>query len=135
MAVGSREKALNQFALVVILAIAFAYIEAAVVVYLRAIFHPAGFDFPLADVAAGLFKSDLLLIEIGREAATLGPSGSPATEMGSGALRVRTWRYVWVGIAGVVDGHGAGDGRARAGGRRSVRKPKGAGCGSAGAST
>jgi len=31
----------------VIFSVAFAYIESAVVVYLRAIFHPDGFTFPL----------------------------------------------------------------------------------------
>ncbi len=56
---------------VVILSIAFGYIEAAVVVYLRGIFHPDGFYFPLP--AFGLTDSiqRLLLIEVGREAATL----------------------------------------------------------------
>ena len=55
----------------VIFGIAFAYIEAAVVVYLREIFHPDGFTFPLADFGTILQRKPLLLTEIGREAATI----------------------------------------------------------------
>jgi hypothetical protein len=57
--------------LVVILAIAFGYIEAAVVVYLRGIFHPDGFSFPLAAYFLADKSRDLLLTEAGREAATI----------------------------------------------------------------
>ena len=38
---------LKRFCIVVVFGIAFGYIEAAVVVYLRAIFYPDGFTFPL----------------------------------------------------------------------------------------
>ena len=47
-------------------AVAMAYVEAAVVVYLRALYYPHGFAFPLAPMAP-----DVVAIEIGREAATL----------------------------------------------------------------
>ena len=47
-------------------AVAMAYLEAAVVVYLRAIYYPEGFSFPLA-----LIEPRLSAIEVGREAATL----------------------------------------------------------------
>lgn len=47
-------------------AVAMAYLESAVVVYLRAIYYPAGFGFPLAIIEPGVAA-----IEIGREAATL----------------------------------------------------------------
>ena len=40
---------LTRFCIVVVFGIAFAYIESAVVVYLRAIFYPDGFTFPLTD--------------------------------------------------------------------------------------
>jgi hypothetical protein len=60
----------KRFCIVVILAIAFAYIEAAVVVYLRTIFHSDGFTFPLHDFPISE-NVNLLLTEIGREAATL----------------------------------------------------------------
>ena len=49
-----------------IFAVAMAYVESAVVVYLRAIYYPQGFTFPLV-----LMPSDMVAIEIGREAATL----------------------------------------------------------------
>ena len=46
--------------------IAMSYLESAVVVYLRAIYYPDGFSFPLV-----LIESRMGAIEIGREAATL----------------------------------------------------------------
>jgi len=49
-----------------IYAVTMAYVESAVVVYLRAIYYPQGFDFPLA-----LMPPGMMAIEIGREAATL----------------------------------------------------------------
>jgi len=64
---------LKGFCLVVIFGIAFAYFEAAVVVYLRTIFYPDGFTFPLTEFGIGtspLWKQ-LLLTEIGREAASM----------------------------------------------------------------
>jgi len=64
-------KTLTRFVFVVIFSIAFAYIESAVVVYLRAIFHPDGFTFPLSNVDTILQHKALLLTEIGREAATI----------------------------------------------------------------
>lgn len=48
------------------LSVAFAYIESAVVVYLRELYYPEGFKFPLK-----LIPSNISLIEVGREAATL----------------------------------------------------------------
>ena len=47
-------------------AVAMAYLEAAVVVYLRALYYPAGFAFPLV-----LIPDRMAAIEIGREAATI----------------------------------------------------------------
>lgn len=61
---------LKRFIIVVIFSIAFGYIEAAVVVYLRAIFHSDGFTFPL-EFAIDPASKRILLTEIGREAATL----------------------------------------------------------------
>ena len=55
----------------VVFSIAFAYVESAVVVYLRAIFHPNGFTFPLEAFDITPLGRRLLLTEIGREAATL----------------------------------------------------------------
>lgn len=50
----------------IIFAVAMAYVESAVVVYLRTIYYPQGFAFPLV-----LMPSGMVAIEIGREAATL----------------------------------------------------------------
>lgn len=47
-------------------AVAMGYLEAAVVVYLRALYYPEGFSFPLVPM-----ESRLVAIEIGREAATV----------------------------------------------------------------
>jgi hypothetical protein len=49
-----------------IFAIAMAYLESAVVVYLRAIYYPAGFAFPLKAITGST-----IWIELGREVATL----------------------------------------------------------------
>jgi hypothetical protein len=69
------EKSLNvviwRCALVVLLAVAFGYIEAAVVVYLRQIFHPEGFSFPLVSFPLTAESRSMVLIEVGREAATI----------------------------------------------------------------
>ena len=62
---------LKVFCIAVIFSIAFAYIEAAVVVYLREIFHPDGFTFPLTTFGLDPRWKPLLLTEIGREAATI----------------------------------------------------------------
>ena len=59
------------FLIVVVFSIAFGYIEAAVVVYLRQIFHPDGFIFPMTVLGTGPLFKRFLLTEIGREAATI----------------------------------------------------------------
>jgi hypothetical protein len=62
---------IRRLLIAVAFSIAFAYIESAVVVYLRAIFYPEGFTFPLDAFDATALGKRLLLTEIGREAATL----------------------------------------------------------------
>jgi hypothetical protein len=47
-------------------AIAMAYVESAIVVYLRRLYYPKGFDFPLV-----IIDVPTLLIEVGRETATI----------------------------------------------------------------
>jgi hypothetical protein len=59
------------FCIVVVFSIAFAYIESAIVVYLREIFYPGGFTFPLTIFGLDSFGKRLLWTEIGREAATI----------------------------------------------------------------
>lgn len=61
---------LKRFLLVTLFAIAFAYIEATVVVYLREIFYPDGFNFPIVDFRTITGFGRFLFIEVGREAAT-----------------------------------------------------------------
>ena len=57
---------LPKLACLTVFAIAMAYLESAIVVYLRAIYYPQGFAFPLASISTRTF-----LTELGREAATL----------------------------------------------------------------
>ena len=68
----SLKKTAKTFLIVVVFSVAFGYIEAAVVVYLRQIFHPDGFTFPITifdNIDA--ISRHILLTEIGREAATI----------------------------------------------------------------
>jgi hypothetical protein len=65
------KRLISRLIIVAIFSIAFAYIESAVVVYLREIFHPDGFDFPLNIFGIEQIDTRLFLTEIGREAATL----------------------------------------------------------------
>ena len=59
---------IKKFCVVVVFGIAFAYIEAAVVVYLRAIFYPSGFAFPIAEFGIGpLWKRLLITSQTGGE--------------------------------------------------------------------
>jgi len=64
---------LKRFCVVVIFGVAFAYFEAAVVVYLREIFYPDGFTFPLTEFGIGISPlwRRLLITEVGREAASM----------------------------------------------------------------
>ncbi|MBN1805577.1 MAG: hypothetical protein JW837_10020 [Sedimentisphaerales bacterium] len=67
----SLKTTIKVFCIVVVFSMAFAYIESAVVVYLREIFHPDGFSFPVTVFDLSPIGRRLLLTEIGREAATL----------------------------------------------------------------
>lgn len=60
-----------RFCFAVIFSIALAYIESAVVVYLRIILHPEGFAFPLTNFGDNLLWQQILITEIAREAATI----------------------------------------------------------------
>jgi hypothetical protein len=53
-------------AVVVAFAVAFGWLEAAVVIYLREMFYPEGFDFPMH-----VLRADLGVVELVREAATI----------------------------------------------------------------
>ncbi|MCL5279606.1 MAG: hypothetical protein M1376_06835 [Planctomycetes bacterium] len=65
------KRMLQKLLIAVAFSIAFGYIEAAVVVYLRALFHPNGFTFPMEVFDATPQAQRLTLTEVGREAATL----------------------------------------------------------------
>src|SRR4030042_3572852 len=69
-----------------VFSIAMAYLESAVVVYLRAIMYPEGFDFPLIPILPGI-----AVTEIFREAATI------VMLLGAGYLggRYLTQRFAW----------------------------------------
>jgi hypothetical protein len=62
---------LKRLLIAIFFAAAFAYVESAVVVYLRVIFHPGGFTFPLAPFTETDLGRQMLRVEIGREVATL----------------------------------------------------------------
>lgn len=59
-------KLTQKILVILFFSIAMAYLEAAVVVYLRELFYPNGFSFPLK-----LIPQNILFIELGRELATL----------------------------------------------------------------
>lgn len=65
-----------------VFAAAFALVEAAVVVYLRTLFYPEGFGFPIKPIPA-----DILKVEMWREAATLVMLGSSAALAGGSRWR------------------------------------------------
>ncbi len=70
---GTRDELHKRLAVVVVFGIALGYFESALVVYLREIFYPDGFSFPLPYFGfetSALWRR-LLLTEVGREAASL----------------------------------------------------------------
>jgi hypothetical protein len=84
--------------------VAMAYLESAVVVYLREIYYPEGFQFPIK-----IIPQKMGLIEIGREAATLVMLLSVAFISGKGRWRRFAffmvifgfwdiWYYVWLKV-------------------------------------
>jgi hypothetical protein len=62
---------LKRLLIAIVFSMVFGYIESAVVVYLRALFHPNGFTFPMEVFDATPEGKRLVLTEVGREAATL----------------------------------------------------------------
>jgi hypothetical protein len=83
-------------------AISMAYLESAVVVYLRELYYPDGFQFPLTGIPLRI-----LIIEIGREAATILMLYAYAKSVGSNGREVMAyfsfnfgvwdiWYYIWL---------------------------------------
>ena len=66
--------------------IAMAFLESAVVVYLRALYYPEGFDFPLVPMA-----DTLVVTEVWREACTLVMLLAPAALVTRSAVE----RFAW----------------------------------------
>lgn len=62
----SESTAIPSYLTLSLFGIAFGYVEAAVVVYLRLLYYPDGFAFPVVEI-----PMDVLPVEIGREAATI----------------------------------------------------------------
>ena len=71
MCLETDRNSVRRFVALFFFGVAFAYIESAVVVYLRAIFYPDGFNFPLVAFEKIAGFRPYLITEIGREAATL----------------------------------------------------------------
>ena len=67
-------------------AVAMAYLESAIVVYLRRLYYPRGFDFPLV-----IIDVPTLLIEVGRETATMVMLATVG--VAAGRTKVGKWAY------------------------------------------
>lgn len=65
------KETIKHFLMIFFFFVAFAYIEAAVVVYLRAIFYKDGFNFPITNFNNSPLFGRFLIFEIFREVATL----------------------------------------------------------------
>lgn len=97
-------KPFKNFVYLSLFGIAFGYVEAAVVIYLRALYYPTGFDlnvsigFPFIFFGATPFLQPIplpmLLTEVGREAATIAMLVSVALLAGKG-LRERIAFFLW----------------------------------------
>lgn len=74
-------------------AVAMAWLESAVVAYLRALYYPGGFAFPLAPIDVRL-----ALIELGREAATLVMLFAPGALLTRGRLARFAWFAILFGV-------------------------------------
>ena len=67
----SNKEPIKHFLTIFFFFVAFAYIEAAVVVYLREIFYKDGFNFPITSFTDNPLFGKFLVYEVFREAATL----------------------------------------------------------------
>jgi hypothetical protein len=72
---------MRKFIPLTVFSIAFAMVEAAVVVYLRKLYYPDGFGFPINPI-----PSDILFVEVLREASTFAILASVAVASGAGRL-------------------------------------------------
>ena len=88
-----RAELLRQFVWMAVLFIAMAFLESAVVVYLRALYYPSGFDFPLVVMDRALWTT-----EIGREMATLILLFAPGALLTRRALERFAWFCFGFGV-------------------------------------
>lgn len=79
-------KPVNKTIWIILFALAMGYLESAVVVYIRALYYPEGFAFPLKEMA-----QNLAITELFREAATL----IMLVAVGVLAARERLHRFAW----------------------------------------
>lgn len=77
---------MRRFYALTLFAVGFAVVEASIVVYLRELFYPSGFNFPLKTI-----PDDILRVEMWREAATLVVLGS----VGAVAGRTRWQKFAF----------------------------------------
>ena len=85
---------LRRYTWLVAFAIAMAFVEAAVVVYLRRIFYPDGFVFPLRVLELVGSGTNLLAVEVAREVATMVVLSAVAVLTG------RSWPQRWAWLPG-----------------------------------
>lgn len=83
-------RSLRTFFWIAMFSVAFALVEAAIVVYLRAIYYPGGFTFPLNVITPAHFG-----VELAREASTM----IMLLAVGVLAGRTRWQRFAWFSIA------------------------------------
>ena len=84
-------------AVVTIFASAMGYLEAAVVVYLRAIYYPGGFSFPLAE-----FSPHIIRVELAREAATVVMLAAVSSLAGRSVRERFAWFILAFGVWDIV---------------------------------
>ncbi|MBK6776216.1 MAG: hypothetical protein IPG74_10380 [Flavobacteriales bacterium] len=81
------------FAWLAVFAIAMAYLESAVVVYLRALFFPNGFTFPLPQM-----DRSIVITELGRELATVVMLLAPAFMLARRSIERFAWFLFAFGV-------------------------------------
>lgn len=86
-------KLLIQMVWVALFAIAMAYLESAVVVYLRALFFPQGFTFPLP-----VMDRSIVVTEVGREIATMVMLFAPGALLARSGIQRFAWFLFAFGI-------------------------------------
>jgi hypothetical protein len=85
------------FAWIVAFGVAMGFLEAAVVVYLRLLYYPAGFDFPLV-----LLPAITVFVELGREAATIVMLWAVAALAGRNGAQRFAWFAILFGTWDIV---------------------------------